>query len=223
MSADFIIRIIGMAAFSILGVYVGNGLSSYNPEQQLFYTITFTLIGALIGLILTPYLTTRPIRALRALLGRLSAETLFAALIGLVGALLVGASGWTLAIAGWALVQLVLPTPAAYTEAARELMQSEALGTGGMLLLVGLSPALCVPGCRVCRRTCGSGLRCRLCDLFGKIFYTLWKTISEIMRRNMICCMCMNPAGWLVQGCGLHNGTGNFRSFAKRPLPLHWA
>ncbi len=91
MSADFIIRIIGMATFSILGVYVGNGLSSYNPEQQLFYTITFTLIGALIGLILTPYFTTRPIRALRALLGRLAAETLFAALIGLVIGLLTAA------------------------------------------------------------------------------------------------------------------------------------
>ena len=69
MSADLIIRIIGMAVFSIVGVYVGNGLSVYNPEQQLFYTITFTLIGALFGLVLTPYLTTRPIRALRALLG----------------------------------------------------------------------------------------------------------------------------------------------------------
>ncbi len=77
MSADFIVRIIGMAIFSIVGVYVGNGLSLYNPDQQLFYTITFTLVGALFGLILTPYLTTRPIRALRAVLGRLAAETLF--------------------------------------------------------------------------------------------------------------------------------------------------
>ncbi|MGZ6347591.1 MAG: PIN domain nuclease, partial [Anaerolineales bacterium] len=73
MSADFIIRIFGMAVFSIVGVYVGNGLSVYNPDQQLFYTITFTLVGALLGLILTPYVTTRPIRALRAVLGRLAA------------------------------------------------------------------------------------------------------------------------------------------------------
>ena len=64
MSADFIFRIIGMAVFSIVGVYVGNGLTPYNPDQQLFYTISFTLIGALFGLILTPYITTRPIRAL---------------------------------------------------------------------------------------------------------------------------------------------------------------
>jgi len=91
MSADFIIRIIGMAIFSFLGVYVGNGLSLYSPDQQLFYTITFTLIGALFGLVLTPYLTTRPIRALRALLGRLAAETLFSGLIGLVIGLLTAA------------------------------------------------------------------------------------------------------------------------------------
>lgn len=83
MSSDFIIRIIGMAIFSILGVYVGNGLAIFNPDQQLFYTITFTLIGALFGLVLTPYITTRPIRALRALLARLAAETLFSSLIGL--------------------------------------------------------------------------------------------------------------------------------------------
>ena len=91
MSADFIFRIIGMAVFSIVGAYTGNGLSFYNPGQQLLYTITFTLVGALFGLVLTPYLTTRPIRGLRSLLARLSAETLFTGLIGLVAGLLTAA------------------------------------------------------------------------------------------------------------------------------------
>jgi uncharacterized protein YacL len=91
MSTDFIIRIIGMAVFSIVGVYVGNGLSLFNPDQQLFYTITFTLVGALFGLILTPYITTRPIRALRAALGRMAAETLLSGLIGLSIGLLTAA------------------------------------------------------------------------------------------------------------------------------------
>jgi len=91
MITEFIVRIIGMAAFSIIGVYVGNGLSVYNPNQQLFYVITFTLVGAFFGLVLTPYLTTRPIRALRGLLGRMAAETLFSALIGLVVGLLTAA------------------------------------------------------------------------------------------------------------------------------------
>jgi uncharacterized protein YacL len=91
MGADLIVRIIGLAVFSIVGAYVGNGLSFYNPDQQLFYTVIFTLVGALFGLILTPYITTRPIRALRALLARVSAETLFSGLIGLIVGLLTAA------------------------------------------------------------------------------------------------------------------------------------
>jgi uncharacterized protein YacL len=91
MSADLIFRIIGMAIFAALGGYVGNGLSTYNPGQQLLYTITFTLVGALFGLVLTPYFTIRPIRAIRGLLSKLSAEALFSALIGLVAGLLIAA------------------------------------------------------------------------------------------------------------------------------------
>jgi uncharacterized protein YacL len=91
MSADFIFRIIGVIVFSFVGEYIGNGLSVYNPNQQIFYTVLFTLIGALFGLVLTPYLTIRPIRALRARLSRMSAEALFSALIGLVVGLLTAA------------------------------------------------------------------------------------------------------------------------------------
>ncbi|HVM72349.1 MAG TPA: PIN domain-containing protein [Anaerolineales bacterium] len=91
MGADLVVRIIGLAVFSIVGAYVGNGLSYYNPDQQLFYTVVFTLVGALFGLVLTPYITTRPIRTLRAILARMSAEALFSALIGLVVGLLIAA------------------------------------------------------------------------------------------------------------------------------------
>jgi uncharacterized protein YacL len=45
----------------------------------------------LAGLILTPYFTTRPARTLRALLGRMSAESLFAGMTGLVVGLLIAA------------------------------------------------------------------------------------------------------------------------------------
>jgi uncharacterized protein YacL len=91
MSADLIFRIIGLAVFSIIGAYVGNGLSYYNPGQQTFYTVVFTLVGALFGLVLTPYLTIRPIRAVRGMLARLSAEALFATLVGLIVGLLIAA------------------------------------------------------------------------------------------------------------------------------------
>jgi uncharacterized protein YacL len=97
MSIDFIFRLIGMVVFSILGVYwgthlgrlaVGPAVTNFSVEQ---YAFTFGLVGALVGLILTPFVTTRPIRALRALLGRISAQSLFAAFVGLIAGLLVAA------------------------------------------------------------------------------------------------------------------------------------
>lgn len=55
------------------------------------YTVGFSLLGALSGLLFTPYVTTRPARAMRSLLGRISAENLFAGLTGLVVGLLIAA------------------------------------------------------------------------------------------------------------------------------------
>ena len=91
MSIEFVFRLIGMAVLAIVGVYTGIEFGQFNEELTLTYAVTFALTGALIGLILTPYLTTRPMRSLRSLLGRMAAETLFAALIGLVSGLLIAA------------------------------------------------------------------------------------------------------------------------------------
>jgi uncharacterized protein YacL len=91
MSAEFILRIIGMIILSITGVYLGLRISPFNPDQAYQTTILMGLVGALTGLILTPYVTTRPARAMRALLGRLAAESLFASLLGLIVGLLTAA------------------------------------------------------------------------------------------------------------------------------------
>ncbi|MEW5830576.1 MAG: PIN domain-containing protein, partial [Chloroflexota bacterium] len=91
MSTDFIVRLIGMVVIAALGAYWGYALGSLTKSLQVVYSIIFGLIGALAGLILTPLLTTRPLRALRAILGRVAAETLFAGLLGLVTGLLVAA------------------------------------------------------------------------------------------------------------------------------------
>ena len=90
MSVEFILRIVGLLVFAFLGGYWG-GRAGNLAGQTEFYVIIFGLIGALTGLILTPYLTTRPMRAVRSSLGRLSAETLFAGLSGLVVGLLIAA------------------------------------------------------------------------------------------------------------------------------------
>jgi uncharacterized protein YacL len=97
MSSDFIIRLIGMVIFSILGVAVGTYLGQAalinNPTGLTFtveqYAFTFGLVGALIGLVLTPALTIRPIKAFRALLSRISAQTLFSGIVGLIVGLII--------------------------------------------------------------------------------------------------------------------------------------
>ncbi len=98
MSTEFVIRLIGMVLFTILGVSWGAALgqaANVKPGNATLtieqYAFTIGLVGALIGIILTPFLTTRPIRAIRAILGKLSTQSLFAALMGLIAGLVVAA------------------------------------------------------------------------------------------------------------------------------------
>jgi len=91
MSSEFFLRIIFMIIFAVAGGIFGYDLAKFNPVQVFRYTMGIGLVGALTGLILTPYFTTRPARALRSLFGRIPAETLFAALAGLVVGLLAAA------------------------------------------------------------------------------------------------------------------------------------
>jgi uncharacterized protein YacL len=91
MSVEFIFRIVGMIFFGIIGVLWGYRLGGDNLSESIRYAAVVGLISSLAGLVLTPYITTRPARAIRSRLGRLSAETLFAGLAGLVVGLLTAA------------------------------------------------------------------------------------------------------------------------------------
>lgn len=91
MSFEFILRVIGMIVLGVAGGYWGFELSQFSPEDALRTTLVFGLVGALVGLILTPYFTTRPARSIRSLLGRMTAESLFAGMSGLVVGLLIAA------------------------------------------------------------------------------------------------------------------------------------
>lgn len=91
MSVEFILRIVGMLVFAFLGGYAGKELAFQYQRDALVYTVGLGLVGALAGLVLAPYLTIRPARALRSVLGRVPAETLFAGLTGLVVGLLTAA------------------------------------------------------------------------------------------------------------------------------------
>ena len=92
---EFIFRFIGLFIFSILGfsfgATIGNFLGPSDAAEVFLNQIVFAMLGGLSGFILTPYFTTRPARAIRRKLGHLSAETLFAGLIGLIIGLLTAA------------------------------------------------------------------------------------------------------------------------------------
>src|SRR4030065_265809 len=91
MSTDFIARLIGMVGFAIGGLYLGVSLSvlaEAGPRE--LWAMVFALVGALLGLVVTPFLTTRPIRGARRLFSRLPAPTLAAALIGVIGGVIRG-------------------------------------------------------------------------------------------------------------------------------------
>lgn len=91
MSAEFFIRIIGMFVFFLFGGYWGYWVGTQSGLNEVTYALGFSMVGALFGLVMTPWFTTRPIRGLRSLLGRVSAETLFSGLVGLVVGLVVAA------------------------------------------------------------------------------------------------------------------------------------
>ncbi|PWH12434.1 MAG: PIN domain nuclease [Anaerolineae bacterium] len=92
MSLDFIVRMAGMILFTIIGGYWWFWFGSRNaPEEVITYTLAIGTVGALFGLIATPYFTTVPVRFIRRLLVRISAENLLAGLMGLVSGLLVAA------------------------------------------------------------------------------------------------------------------------------------
>jgi len=91
MSTEFIFRIVGMIFFAIVGGFWGYRLGGDNLSESIRYAALVGLIASLAGLVRTSYITTRPARAIRSRLGRLSAETLFAGLSGLVVGLLTAA------------------------------------------------------------------------------------------------------------------------------------
>lgn len=97
-TSDFIIRLIGAVVFCIAGVFIGvtlGTMASLSPWANVLsvelYAVVFGLLGALFGLILTPAFTTKPFRILRRYLIRVSAQRLFAAMIGLIVGLIIAA------------------------------------------------------------------------------------------------------------------------------------
>jgi uncharacterized protein YacL len=89
VSVDFVFRLLGMITLAIgggyLGIYMrahlGGAAETTSPE---LWAIVCGLVGALIGLIATPFFTIRPARTLRNIILQIPASTLLASMIGLI-------------------------------------------------------------------------------------------------------------------------------------------
>lgn len=82
MSLDFLSRMVGMVVFAILGARFGAETGTTVGLEQPAGGILFGLVGALIGLILTPWVTLRPVRGLRRMVNELSIDVLVMMLTG---------------------------------------------------------------------------------------------------------------------------------------------
>ncbi len=84
-SAEFIFRILGGFILAGLGLQLGLYLDArYGAYTEAPFRVIMPLLGMLMGLVLTPYVTTRPAAALRRKIAALPAPSLFSALAGLV-------------------------------------------------------------------------------------------------------------------------------------------
>ncbi len=91
MSVEFFIRLIGMVGLGVAGVYLGVYLANLAEGSAELWASVFGLVGALLGLVATPFFTTRPVRAVRAQMASVSAQTMLASLLGLIVGLIIAA------------------------------------------------------------------------------------------------------------------------------------
>ena len=91
MSIDFISRIVGMILFSIGGLFLGVRLAELGNTSTYLYGTTFFLVGALAGLVLTPYFTVKPLRTMRRGMRNMPVQQLVSGTIGLVIGLIIAA------------------------------------------------------------------------------------------------------------------------------------
>jgi len=89
MSIEFIFRIIGMIVLALIGLTSGIRVAKLADADPVLYATVFTLLGALIGLVATPWITVRPVSALRNRIRQMPAQQLVAGIFGLTVGLVV--------------------------------------------------------------------------------------------------------------------------------------
>lgn len=82
VTVDFIARVVGLFVFTLAGARLGAEAAAPLALPPEATALIFGLVGALVGLILTPWITTRPARVLNQSFQEIPVETLFMALVG---------------------------------------------------------------------------------------------------------------------------------------------
>ncbi|NDJ54433.1 MAG: TRAM domain-containing protein [Chloroflexi bacterium] len=92
MSVEFFLRLVGMGVLGFGGLQLGLQLATLvgEPASEIWALLT-ALVGALTGLVLTPYVTTRPVRLVKDYLAELPAQQLVSGVVGLIIGLIVAA------------------------------------------------------------------------------------------------------------------------------------
>ncbi len=89
VSVEFGLRILGMVGFAVLGWFGGSALAPYIGTETTFTSVTVAAVGALTGLTITPYLTTRPMRWVRSRVSELPISVLLMGMVGLIVGLII--------------------------------------------------------------------------------------------------------------------------------------
>lgn len=90
MSVEFTFRMIGMVICALLGARFGLDAATSVGLPSDVSSLLFALIGVLFGLIMTPYLTVRPVRAISKTINGMPVEVVFMAIVGTLIGLLLG-------------------------------------------------------------------------------------------------------------------------------------
>jgi uncharacterized protein YacL len=91
MSLEFIFRLVGMTIFAVIGARLGEGFADDMNLPSEANSLLFLLAGALTGLIITPWITTRPAATARRAIIQTRSETLVTSIVGLLVGLIIAA------------------------------------------------------------------------------------------------------------------------------------
>lgn len=90
MFAEYLLRLIGMLVFGVIGWKIGDALGT-GADDQIRYIVVLALAGAALGLLVTPWITVRPYVWARKTIRQVPAQQLLAGTIGLLIGLFIAA------------------------------------------------------------------------------------------------------------------------------------